>query len=219
MKISTLAVATAGMLVMAGGASALTNLVSDGDFTTPSGGVTYTSYAAGSLMGPWNVTGTGSKAVDLIGGFWQPPMPGQGSVDLDGTQPGGIFQTLATLPDGTYTLQFDLSGNPVAGNPLKTVDVSVGNISNEAFTYLTGSNSKSSMDYVLERVFFTVTGGAGTTLTFDSADLAGSAYGPVIGNVGVFSGVIPEPATWGLMILGLGGLGAVARARRKTALA
>ena len=209
MKTLTTALMTDGALLAATSASA--NFVSDGDFSSPSGGPSYIEYAGGSTMGPWTVTG---DSVDLIGGYWQSPT-GTGSVDLDGANPGGLTQSL-TLAAGSYTLTFDLSGNPDGGIPLKTVDVSIGNVTDHAFTFLTGSNTHSNMEYVLETLYFTTTGN--TTLTFDSADLTGSPYGPVIGNVSVTSGT-PEPATWGLMILGFAGLGAMARSRRKLAAA
>src|SRR5271165_2494437 len=91
-------VMTAAGLLLAGGAQAV-NLVMDGDFGSPSGGSRYVTYHNGASIGPWlvgmppqDVHVTGS--VDLVGGYWQAPTAGGGSVDLDGNNPGTISQTL-----------------------------------------------------------------------------------------------------------------------------
>jgi len=43
------------------------------------------------------------------------------------------------------------------------------------------------------------------------------SYG--VDNISISAAAVPEPATWGLMLLGFGGLGAVLRSRRRIALA
>ncbi|HLZ84935.1 MAG TPA: DUF642 domain-containing protein [Caulobacteraceae bacterium] len=206
-------------LLFAGAAEAA-NLVADGNFNAPSGGAGFTTYSAGSSFGPWQV-GTpaqdiGAGSVDLIGGYWQAPTAGGGSVDLDGNNPGTISQTL-TLAKGTYDLTFDLSGNPDGGASAKTVDVSVG-AGSGAFTYTTGANSHGMMNYQLETLPFTVATAGPVTLTFASADAANSPYGPVIGDVSIAS-AIPEPASWALMLTGVAGLGTTLRSRKRTATA
>jgi choice-of-anchor C domain-containing protein len=189
------------------GAAHATNLVVDGDFNSPWGGV-YTTYYAGSSFGPWNVT---SGSVDLIGSYWQSPTAGGGSVDMDGNSPGAIDQTL-NLTAGTYVLTFDLSGNPDGAPVTKTLDVSVGSAS-EVFTYTLGpDNHENNMLYTPESLIFTATGP--TTLTFASGDVD-SPYGAAIGGVSVTA--VPEPAAWSLMIAGLGFIGAGLRVGRKSA--
>lgn len=200
-----------GALVMAlavGGAAHAANLVSDGDFNSPYGGSSFTTYSAGSSFGPWTVT-TGS--VDLIGGYWQSPTAGGGSVDVDGNAPGAFDQAISTGA-GTYTLTFDLSGNPDGPPMSKTLQVSVGNTT-KTFTYQIGANTHSNMMYVPETLTFMATGP--TTLTFTSLDGGGSPYGPVVGDVGIAA--VPEPASWALMLLGLGAMGGVLRSRRTRA--
>ena len=122
------------------------------------------------------MTGTGrQRGVDLIGpyasgGYWKAPIATDGSVDLDGLNPGGIEQMISGLISGDkYTLTFALSGNPDGPPITKSVDVSIGSVSDDNFTYtLTGANSLSNMLWETETVTFTA--GASNILSFASQD-------------------------------------------------
>ena len=186
-------------------ANAAVNFVSDGDFTSPSGGATFTTYAPGS-MGPWTVGGAG---VDLIGGYWQAPAATGGSVDLDGNAPGSISQDLS-LTSGKYLLSFYLSGNPDGMPPIKALDVTLGSGTPQLFSYTTGTNTHTDMQYVLEKYEFTATGP--TELTFASGD-TNTPYGAVIGDVIVSA--VPEPATWAMLIFGIAAIGTMLRLGRR----
>jgi choice-of-anchor C domain-containing protein len=171
-------------------------------FLTQFGGATF----GGPTNNAWTILG---HSVDEVGTYWQNPVAGGGSVDLDGELPGGISQSF-TLGGGTYQLSFYLSGNPDGGDPSKSVAVSVGDLSNQLFTYTTGTNSRADMQYVLETVTFHA--GAGTNvLSFLSQDVA-TPYGAVIGGISIAS--VPEPATWAMLILGFGGIGMMLRKNR-----
>ncbi|MDR3449742.1 MAG: DUF642 domain-containing protein [Alphaproteobacteria bacterium] len=205
------AIAALAGLFLSYGASAAT-LVPDGDFSNPYGGSAYTTYSfsAGDTFGPWAVT-TGS--VDLIGGYWQSPTGGlTGSVDLDGNAPGGISQTFSLNP-GKYVMTFSLSGNPDGGNALKSLQASIGGSTGD-FTYTTGANIKTNMNYAVETLGFSV-GGVGpqnVALSFLSLDGSG-AYGAVVGNVAISA--VPLPPTFLLFAAGLAGLGFFAFYRRR----
>jgi len=173
-------------------------------FLTQFGGATF----GGPTNNAWTVL---SQSIDEIGSYWQNPVAGGGSVDLDGEMPGGISQSF-TLTGGTYQLSFYLSGNPDGGDPTKSVAVSVGDVSNQLFTYTTGTNSHADMQYVLETLTFHA--GAGTNvLTFLSQDAADSPFGAVIGGISIAS--VPEPATWMMLILGFGLTGTMLRKGRR----
>ncbi|MEO8812788.1 MAG: PEPxxWA-CTERM sorting domain-containing protein [Caulobacteraceae bacterium] len=205
MKSYIFGAAFAAALSVAVGAQAA-NLVLDGDFSNPSGGGSYVTYGGGSTMGPWLVTG---GSVDLIGGYWQSPTAGGGSIDLDGGSPGGLSQSLS-LGAGNYVLTYFLSGNPDGGAGTKTVSVAVGGGSQTA-SFTTGSNTHADMMYIPETLNFTATGP--TTLTFTSLD-GGGPFGPVIGGVSITA--VPEPAAWILMIGGFGLVGIAMRRRQST---
>lgn len=212
MKFSQLVGGVSAIVLIASSAHA-TGLL-DGDFSSPSGGGSFVTYSSGSSVGPWTVT---QGSIDLIGGYWQAPTLGGGSVDLDGSyQAGGISQSFA-LGAGSYTLSFYLSGNPDGGSSLKSVQVSIGDAL-QTFTYDTSlmGNSHGDMRYVLQTLNFTTLGA--TTLSFTSLDNNSSAFGAVIG--GVSLAAVPEPATWALMLMGFGAVGlAVRRQRSATAAA
>jgi len=221
MKISTGLLATLGALAMATGAGAGTSILTDGNFNAPYAGGNFVDDASGTTFGGWTV-GTpsqdpaGGGSVDLIGGYWQaPPATGGGSVDLDGLAAGSISQTVDVTAPGTYDLTFYFSGNPDGGAAAKSFDVTLAGYSG-AFTYTTGSNTHGNMNYTYSGVIPVYLGDGLQTLTFSSTDSASSDWGAVIGGVGL---ALPEPGTWGLMLVGLGGLGAALRARRKLAIA
>ncbi len=191
-------------------ALATQNLVSDGDFSSPSGGI-YATYSAGSSIGAWTVTG---DSVDLIGTYWAAPTIGGGSVDLDGNNPGGVQQTLNLTAGTAYDLTFYLSGNPDGGFPKKVVNVSIGDFSHN-YTFITGDNNRGNMDYKLETVWFVAD--ATNTLSFTSLDKNGSPWGPVVGGVSVAVAAVPELSTWAMMIAGFACLGFAGYRRNRPA--
>jgi choice-of-anchor C domain-containing protein len=207
-KALVVSAALAVGLLTSAPAIAATNFVSDGDFSSPSGGSSFVTFAGGSSLGAWTVTG---DSVDLIGSYWQSPTAGGGSLDLDGNAPGGVTQTLS-LGAGTYDLSFFLSGNPDGSPATKVVDVMIGGVTH-VFDYTLGAgNSHSTMDYVTESFDFTATGP--TVLSFSSGD-ASTPFGAVIGGVSVTA--VPEPTIWATLMLGIGMIGAGLRStRRKT---
>jgi choice-of-anchor C domain-containing protein len=195
---SVAAVATALFLAAP---PAQANLISNGTFNSTCTRTDYCTYSAGDStdIPGWMVT---QGSVDLITGYWQAPPGGGNSVDLDGLfQAGGLAQTnFATVNGQDYRVSFYLSGNPDGGNPLKQLMVDVdGTIRNFSYNTASKHNSQSNMKWVLVSFDF-IANATSSTLTFTSQDAATSAYGAVIGDVVVD---VPEPATLGLLGLGL----------------
>jgi choice-of-anchor C domain-containing protein len=181
------------------------NLVTNGTFTANGTPPTFTTVFApdSSSISGWTVV---SGSVDLIGDYWQGPLAGGNSIDLDGDSPGAISQAFSDTAGQVYTVTFYLSGNPDGPPITKTLDVSVDSTL-ETYDYTIADNSHSNMDYVEES--FTFTGTGMDTLTFTSGD-NGSPYGPVIGDVSV----VPDGGTTTLTLLGLAVAG-LAGLRRK----
>ena len=189
-------------------------IIKDGNFNDPLAPGAFVEPAGGSFFGTGNVWQVTGDSVDVIGNYWTAPTPGGGSVDLAGAAPGGISQAF-NVGAGTYQLSFYLSGNPDGGIGIKTVEVKVGDKDITVPYTVTGANSRTDMDYVLETLVFQSSGG-GDVLSFLDQD-KNNPFGPVIGGVSIAA--VPEAATWMMMILGFGGIGMMLRARRPATLA
>jgi hypothetical protein len=157
---------------------------------------------------PANWTAPGPGTVDLIGettsGTDFDFFPGNGGfVDLDGSNGlPGTLQTNAAFAAGTYTLTFDLGGN-ARGDVAKTTDITLGN-------FHTALTLTSSDPLALHSFTFTTTGGQ---LSFSDLPGGNQDIGNILDNVALTSGV-PEPATWAMMLLGVGLVGAGLRIGR-----
>ncbi len=153
---------------------------------------------------------TGAPAsVDLIGapGFFD-LAPGHGRyVDLDGSSgnghnPAGQLTSVMSFGPGAYTLHFLLAGN-LRGAPAQSTTVSLGGFS----TTLTPAATD---PFGIHSFTFTTSTGGNLVFTENGPS---TQQGNLLDDVSL-SGVVPEPASWALMLFGFGGVGAVMRARR-----
>ena len=197
---STLA---ASLVALTAAAHAGTNLVGDGSFVEGATAGWFATAGTGASIGPWSVT---SGSVDLIGTYWN--APSGYSIDLDGNEPGVLSQDLSLGAAGNYVLMFSLAGNPDGGSRFKTVDVSIGDVTQQ-YTFDTAGHSGANMGWVTESLAFTAVE-PDTTLTFSSAD-AGGPFGAALANISVTA--VPEPASAGLLAAALAMFG-VTTARR-----
>jgi choice-of-anchor C domain-containing protein len=144
--------------------------------------------------GSTNVTGwtVDSGSVDWIGSYW-PASDGSRSFDLSGDGPGALSQALATTVGNTYTVTFDLSGNPACGpTGSKTGTVGATGASTDVFSYdvAAAGNTLTDMRWVEETYAFVATT-ATTTLTFTST--TNTSCGPALDNVVVTETAAPPP--------------------------
>ncbi len=175
-----------------------------GNFTNlvfnDSGGITETEGAPSGDVVPFTITGDGSAGTF---GF---------DYDTAATTAGGNLLTLGRS-GGLATLNFDRTGR-VAGFTPFAFDTSVtlpGNWTHQG---------TSSGDYELLGVapgfstpqFVYNTGSNTTTVTTSDPTYGGGQYGL---DFTLFGSAVPEPATWAMMLVGFGALGAALRSSRR----
>ncbi len=156
------------------------DLVLDGTFAH-AGANQSEVYHAGDTIGtggPWVVE---SGNVNLQGNWDNTPLGGK-PVDLNGTDPGSISQTLTTVPGQTYLVGFLLTGNYYADG-LKTMTAEAADTAlSFAVSKPDGWNPNNAL--IWERQVFTFTATADSTDLIFTGTTAG-AFGAVIGDVQV----------------------------------
>jgi hypothetical protein len=140
-------------------------------------------------------------------------LPGNGSyVDLDGSSlDSGLFSTNLNLIGGEmYRLSFDLGGSQ-RGNRSETVEVNFGSTTSSYVINVTDSFSTYTLEF---------TPGSDGAYSLSYLNVGGDNRGAFLDNVSVSSGPVPassvpEPATYAMLLSGLGIMGLMAR-RSKT---
>jgi len=144
-------------------------------------------FAGGSTIPGWTIGGSGYGAgIEVTNtDYWQ-ASNGNNSVDLIGIYPGSISQDIPTFTGVTYTVSFDMSGNPMGGNPVKTIIVTADGGQEATYTFDTSveHNTTTDMGYSSKAYTF-VANGPITTLKFAAGP--DYIYGPVIDNVAMAS--------------------------------
>ena len=192
-------------LAGAASASAFTN----GSFETPGAPDPFSTLATGNTtINGWTV---GLAGIDYIGNYWQ-ASDGNSSLDMSALDAGSIRQTFDTILGQRYNVLFDLAGNFNPGyQDIKNLRVDAGGATYSDYAFDITGTGPSNMGWRTESYGFTAAGSS-TTLTFTS--LTHTAGGAALDNVRV-SAAVPEPASWALMVIGFGGLGAALRSRRR----
>jgi len=160
----------------------------------------------------WSISNGGT--VDIVSSAYLLPCFGGGGtcVDLNGSssKPGNLFSpTFSLTANQAYSATFELAGN---ARLIQTDTVSV------LFGTTTASFSRTRTNpFSLETVYFTPTTTGNYTLSFlDSNNLSNlDDVGALLDNVSVQA--VPEPATYAMLLLGLGFIGI--GTRRKLAVA
>ena len=160
-----------------------------------------------SLPG-WEVL---SEGIDYIGTYWQ-ASDGTRSLDLSALAAGGIMQRVAGFEIGKhYRITFDLSANPGETFRPKRMGVSATGGEPEIYNYATTDNTNADMKYQTYTYDFVA---SGLTQDIQFRSLEKNAFGTVLDNVSI--ALVPEPATWGLMLAGFGLTGVLVRRRART---
>jgi choice-of-anchor C domain-containing protein len=148
------------------------------DVGMPGGADWYVTLPEGSTAVTRWVVSRGD--VDYMG-TWLTSSDGVRSIDLDGSQPGGIAQTVITAPGQTYVLEFDLAANPAGGPSVKRMRIEAAGQSAE-FTADITEHSRLNVGWQTLAWAFQAAAEE-TTIEFYSLDAVGSTHGPLIDRV------------------------------------
>jgi choice-of-anchor C domain-containing protein len=168
------------------------NVIVNGSFESPSIWQTnqLVEYEAGSTAIPgWSI---GGNSIDLVGeNYWQAE-DGDQSIDLSGSAPGSVSQTVATTPGQNYTLTWYMAGNTNCGQAIKTMDVSWNGTLVDAPTFNDSGDSNGSMGWEQMQLNVTATG-ASSVVEFADATPDMSECGATLDNVSLMPASIAAP--------------------------
>lgn len=155
------------------------NGTNDAPVITAQSGASITNGSFESGLAGWTVLGAGVDAV----GNWD-ASDGSVLVDMNALNTGGLSQTLETEIGATYTVYFDLSGNPDAQtnplvDPVKDMTVSAAGVT-QAYSYDVTGNTINDMNWEQQSFTFVATS-TSTELVFSS--LEAGPRGATIDNV------------------------------------
>jgi len=212
LSLAARSAALAAVLAGLAGGQALAGQIFSENFS----GATPGTYGGAIPGTQFTVTGYNTDIVGVLNGsfFSCVDNPAGNCLDLVGNAGGGDFAstTAFNLVKGdTYTLNFGevLQGYDAGSSAFTTVAISLGSLS-QTETYLGGVVNQVSL------TFKPTADESGALLAFDTLIPADSVHGAVLDNITLTQTAgVPEPASWGLMILGAFGLGAMMRRARR----
>ncbi len=194
-------------LFIAGQASAATTVLYS-TFETPD--VATGSYGIFAMADGWTTaTGPGIEIQDHAGGGDPAPIVGGNQfVELDSNSNSSMFYTLANA--GRYTMSFLYSPRPNVVSESNQISAYIDGILLSPPGTLQGTTSPNTSWALYSTGTFTAK--AGDKVSF-AAQGTSESYGGYLDNIRITA--VPEPATWGLMIVGFGAIGASIRSTRR----
>lgn len=205
------------------------NLIVNGSFENDPllGTTTFVNHVVGGTTLPnWEIVGpTGARVTQLRSDYADNPpytFPAQDGIlalDLTGfgdNLPTGVRQSIATSIGDIYELSFwvgNVSGGIFGTSSTVGVEFSSGGSNFDCVN----SNPGTTLNWIQCSTSFTATA-TSTAFTFRNLDPNGDNSN-FLDNVSVelVSGVVPEPTTWAMSIIGFGLIGLIARRRARNA--
>ena len=175
-------------------ASPQAGLFTNGNFETPDTG-SGVLYTAGNGPTGWTFGGAGGALWDVGSGI-HPAYEGQQFASLNNAGLGSISQTFSTLPGGSYTCNFLLSGIADGTADAFGVDVQASGSALQSYSFNTGGAANFLVPTPSLNSYSFTAAGFLTTLSFSSTAVSssGQAYGPVLDDIQV-SGPPPGVVT------------------------
>lgn len=213
--VSMLAAVLAGTTLAASGASA--NLLINGSFESPTisfpfyenyGPTNLGNYGGTSFSG-WTITVNNVDIVSQVGGWPAGAADGVQYLDLVGYgSTGGIAQSFATAIGQTYSLSFAYANNP-GSTSSAAANVAVLGAPGISSVFTHSISTTNNLGWTIFSGWFIANS---TTSVLDFSNTVGRNNGGVLLDA-VNVTAVPEPATWGLMLLGFLGVGFVSYRR------
>jgi PEP-CTERM motif len=204
-------IAVAALSAAAAGSARATEVLTNGSFEGPaigSGAYTY----PGSTLDSW--TYGGSALVGATGSnawYGSAPPAGQDGDQFAALQGTSTLSQTFTMVGTTLDISWLAGGRPFFGsyNGDQTYEVMLGSDVLGTFSTLSGEAFGAQ-----SLVVHGLTAGQSYTLTF-AGQVAADETSFIDKVSAQGAGAVPEPAAWGLMILGFGGVGAALRSKRR----
>jgi choice-of-anchor C domain-containing protein len=164
-------------------AAAPDNLIKNGGFEEPACPPQVCEYPGGDSgdVPGWAV---GGNSVDIVGAAYFQPAGGSQSLDLSGSAPGSVTQRVDTVKGAVYTLSWELAGNPVCGQPIKTMRVYWDGVLVADPKFDTETHSTSDLGWQRHQLTVEATG-ATSTVKFADATTDRSLCGATLDNVSI----------------------------------
>lgn len=192
------------------GSASATNLIVNGDFSSPPVGTNWSIFPNGGVPG-WT-SNNNETEIDyqlVVMPTFYLGVPGQ-SVELNGNVPDTISQTVNGLTIGQkYLLSWGYGDRPGGGCCYEAQVYFGGSLVNTDF-------GKDSGLWTTNSFLVTATAKSETLSFMGIADGSSPSYGNEIADVSVTSAA-PEPATWAMLLAGFAALGFMVRGSRRKA--